>query len=135
MKRTLIAIVSTFVAIFATDALIHQVWLSADYAATKSLWRDEATMQSMLHWMFIGQLVVAAAIALIYLRSVANKTHIRSALTFGLCIGLINAGAQLIMFAVAPYPGSLVAKWCIAYLLQGLVIGAVLYKTAPAVER
>jgi hypothetical protein len=135
MKRIILAILATFLTIFATDYLIHQVWLSGDYAATKSLWRTEQEMGDRIHFMLIGQLIVALGVALIYLRSVANKTQIKSALVFGLCIGLISIGAQFIMFTVAPYPGSLVAKWCLGYLLQGLLLGVVLYKAAPPLER
>jgi hypothetical protein len=135
MKRTILAIIATFVTIWLTDFLIHQVWLSADYAASKSLWRTDQEMGSRLHFMFIGQLIIATGIALIYLRSVANKTHLKSALLFGLCISLISIGAQFIMFAVAPYPGDLVVKWCVGYLLQGLILGAVLFKAAPPLSR
>ncbi len=127
MKKLILAIVATFVAVVLTDMLIHRFWLSADYGATASLWRPEAEMTARMHWMFIGQFIVAAAIATIYVKALAATAKATCATYYGLCVGLIAAGSQLIMFAVAPYPGALVAKWFFAYVAQGVVLGQVLY--------
>ncbi len=43
-QRLFIAIITGFVFIFATDFVIHAVWLDSDYKATASLWRPESEM-------------------------------------------------------------------------------------------
>ena len=58
-KRLIIAIVIVFIAIFATDFLIHGVWLKSDYAASASLWRPESEMQKLMGWLRLGQLLAA----------------------------------------------------------------------------
>jgi hypothetical protein len=40
IKRLILAIVAGWVVIFATDFLIHQLWLGPIYEATKPLWRS-----------------------------------------------------------------------------------------------
>ena len=124
----ILAVVATFLTVWVTDFLIHQVWLGQDYAATKSLWRPVAEMMAKMHWMFIGQLVVALGIAILYVKAMADTATRSCALGFGLCLGLITSGGQLIMYVVAPYPGALVAKWIVSYMIQGFVVGQVLYQ-------
>jgi len=55
IPRLLIAIVAGFIVIFATDWLIHGIWLVPDYEATKALWRPESEMQAHMHWMLFAQ--------------------------------------------------------------------------------
>jgi hypothetical protein len=126
-KKHLIAIIVTFVAVWATDFIIHAVWLGSTYKATASLWRPEAEMMTKMPWMFAGQFLIAVALATIYVKAMAERATLQCAAGFGFCIGLFSAGAQLIMYAVAPYPGDLVLKWFCAYLVQGLVLGLVLF--------
>ena len=38
-KSLIITILVAFVTVWATDFLIHAVWLSSTYGATKELWR------------------------------------------------------------------------------------------------
>jgi len=46
IPRLIFAIVAGFIVIFASDWLIHGIWLKSDYQATQQLWRPEAEMQS-----------------------------------------------------------------------------------------
>lgn len=125
--KLILAIIVAFVAIFVIEFLVHGLWLGSAYKATAHLWRPEAEMPGKMPWMLMGQLIVAAGIATIYMKAMADRATIMCAAGFGLCIGLISAGGQLIMYAVAPYPGSLVAKWCLAGLLEGLILGLTLF--------
>ena len=127
-KSLLITIVVAFVTVWATDFLIHAVWLSATYAATKELWRPEAEMMAKMPWMFAGQFLVAAAFTMIFAACVAEKRCLRCTLKFSFCIALLVGGGQLIMYAVQPFPASLVAKWCGAYIVQMLLLGFVVHK-------
>lgn len=136
IKSLLFTIVVAFVTVWATDFLIHAVWLSATYAATKELWRPEAEMVSKMPFMLLGQFLVAVAFTLIYAACVAEKRCLSCTLKYAGCMGLTAAAGQIIMYAVVPWPGSLVAKWCVAYIAQALVLGLVMFKVyrppAPA---
>lgn len=127
-KSLLITILVAFVTVWATDFLIHGVWLSSTYKETQSLWRPEAEMMTKMPFMFLGQFLVAAAFTMIFAACVAEKRCISCSLKYAGCMGVIAAANQIIMYAVAPWPGALVTKWCAAYVIQALVIGFVVHK-------
>ncbi len=127
-KSLLITIVVAFVTVWATDFLIHAVWLSSTYGATKELWRTEAEMMAKMPWMFLGQFLVAAAFTVIFAACVAEKRSLGFTLTYAVAIGVLIGGGQVIMYAVQPFPGTLVAKWCGAYFVQLLLLGGIVHK-------
>jgi hypothetical protein len=127
-KSLLITILVAFVTVWVTDFLIHGVWLSSTYKATQSLWRTEAEMMKNMPFMLLGQLLVAAAFTMIFAACVAEKRCPKCSLKYAGCMGVIAAANQIIMYAVAPWPGELVAKWCVAYLAQALLLGLVVHK-------
>lgn len=127
-KSLIITIVVTFIAVWATDFLIHAVWLGSTYKATQHLWRPEAEMISKMPFMLLGQFLIGAAFTMIFAACVAEKRCLSCTLKYSACIGIIAAAGQIIMYAVAPYPGTLVAKWCAAYLAQALVLGLIVHK-------
>ena len=127
-KSLLITILVAFVTVWATDFLIHGVWLSATYAATKELWRPESEMMAKMPFMLLGQFLIAAAFSMIFAACVAEKRCISCSMKFSACIGVMIAAGQIIMYAVQSYPGMLVVKWCVAYIAQALVLGFVVHK-------
>ena len=127
IKSLLITILVAFVTVWVTDFLIHAVWLSAMYGETKELWRPEAEMVAKMPFMFLGQLLVATSFTLIFAACVAEKRSLSCSLTYAACIGVMTGGAQIIMYAVQPYPGLLVVKWCVGYLAQALLLGAIVH--------
>ena len=128
IKSLIIATIVAFVTIWGTDILIHQVWLSSAYGETKHLWRPEVEMMARMPLMFLGQLLSAAAFCTIFAMFVAEKRSVSSTMKFALCVALFSAGGQIIMYAVQPVPGSLVIKWCVAYIVQLLVLGFIVHK-------
>ena len=127
-KSLIITIVVAFITVWATDFLIHAVWLGSTYKATAQLWRPEAEMVPMMPWMLLGQFLIAAAFTMIFAACVAERKSLSFTLKFSLCIGIIAAAGQVIMYAVQPFPGALVAKWCAAYLVQSLLLGFIVHK-------
>lgn len=127
IKSLLITILVAFVIVWLTDFLIHGVWLNATYVETKELWRPEAEMLAKMPFMLLGQFLVATSFTLIFAACVAEKRCLSCSLKFSTCIGVMTGGAQIIMYAVQPYPGLLVVKWCVAYLAQALVLGAIVH--------
>ena len=133
-KSLLITILVAFVTVFATDFLIHQLWLGSTYKATASLWRPEAEMMAKMPWMLLAQFLVAVAFTMIFAACVAEKRCMSCTIKFAACMGIFSGGGQLMMYAVQPLPGSLVAKWVLAAIVQALVLGFVIhkiYKPAP----
>lgn len=128
IKSLLITIVVAFVTVWVTDFLIHAVWLSETYGATKELWRPEAEMMEKMPWMFLGQFLVASAFTVIFAACVAEKRCLRCSLMYAAAIGVLIGGGQVIMYAVQPFPGLLVVKWCLGYFVQLLLLGAIVHK-------
>ncbi len=127
-KSLVITILVAFVTVWATDFLIHAVWLSSTYGATKELWRPEAEMMAKMPWMFLGQFLVAAAFTVNFAANVAEKRCLRATLRYAASMGVLVGGGQIIMYAVQPFPGLLVVKWCVAYLAQMLLLGGIVHK-------
>lgn len=134
-KSLILTIVVAFVTVFASDFLIHQVWLSGTYKATASLWRPEADMMAKMPLMFLCQFLVAAAFTMIFAACVAEKRCISCTMKYAASMGVFSAAGQLMMYVVQPLPFGLAMKWVLAAIVQALVLGFVIhkvYKPAPA---
>ncbi len=126
-KRLLIAIAVAFVYIFASDFLIHGVWLGAVYQATAALWRPEAEMNARMPWMLAGQLLCAVTFVLLWARGFADRRGLKGACLYGLLMGLFAQVGSLMNFAVMPLPGGLVAKWFVSGLGQAVGLAVVTF--------
>ena len=127
IKSLVITILVAFVTVWGTDFLIHAVWLSSTYGATKELWRPEAEMLAKMPWMFLGQFLVAAAFTVNFAAFVAEKRCLKATLTYAASMGVLVGGGQIILYVVQPFPGLLVVKWCAAYLAQMLLLGGIVH--------
>ena len=130
MKRLLLAIVAAFALVFGTDFLIHGLWLSSDYEATKELWRSENDMHARFHWMLMAQLLCAATFVIIWAKGFAGR-DIATGITFGLLMGLFQGIWTIINHVVMPVPGALATKWLLAGVVQCVLLGivtALIYK-------
>ena len=116
--RLVVAIIVAFIAIWATDFLIHAVWLAPTYGATKELWRPEEEMMKKMPWMVVGQAIVAIAFTTIYAAFVAEKRSMPNVLLYAICVAMLVGGVNVIMYAVQPFPGALVVKWFCAAIVQ-----------------
>ncbi|MSU57677.1 MAG: hypothetical protein EXS35_05765 [Pedosphaera sp.] len=133
-KRLILAIIVVFVAIFATDFVIHGVWLKNDYAASAGLWRPEAEMQKFFGWLLLGQLLASITATSLWAKGFAEKKCLVSAVMFGLFMGLFMQANTLITYAVQPLPGAIAVKWFVAGAAQGVLFGLVMfwvYKPKP----
>jgi len=135
IKRLLLAIVVGFVAVFASDFFIHGVWLRADYVASAALWRTDAEMQKHFGWLMLGQLLATTTFVVLWAKGFAGNGCRVCAVMFGLCMGLFSQATTLITYAVQPLPGIIAAKWFIAALVQGVLLGllvSMVYKPKAA---
>ena len=133
-ERLIVAIIIVFIGIFATDFLIHGVWLKNDYAASASLWRPEAEMQKFMGWLMLGQLLAAITSTTLYAKGFADKACPVCAVMFGLFMGLFMQANTFITYAVQPIPAGIAVKWFVAGIVQGALLGLLLffaYKPKP----
>ena len=133
--RLVLTVVVATVAVFATDFLIHRVWLDAAYKATATLWRTEAEMQAHFGWLMLGQFLFAATFSILWAKGFAGTACLRCACLYGLFMGVFSQTATLITYAVQPFPADIAAKWIGAGIVQGVLLGVVVffvYKPKPA---
>ena len=129
LKRWAMATVGAFVVIFATEFVIHHMWLGEFYHAHASWWRPEAEMQSMMPLRLLAQLIFATLLALVYAKGYERgKGGLGQGFRFGLLVGLFLLLPHTLMTCVVyPYPLFLIQSWFIGGLaevvLAGLVIG------------
>ena len=133
IKRLIFAIIAGWVVIFATDFLIHNLWLGPLYQATKPLWRPETEMHTHICWMFFAQFLIVATFVIVWAKGFAGRS-IGAAISFGLLMGVFQQTWAIILFVVMPLPGELAVKWFIGGLVQAVLLGIVtslVYKPAP----
>ena len=128
LKRWALATGGAFVAIFAAEFLIHQVWLGGFYHAHAQWWRPEAEMKSLMPLMFLAQLSFAALLALVYTKGYERgKGGAGQGLRFGLLVGLLlMLPCNLVNHVIYPYPMSLIWSWFAGGLAESALAGAVI---------
>lgn len=124
MKKFIICVFAVFVTVLVTDFVIHQVLLKGMYAETASLWRPDTEIAGKMGYMFAGQFLVALFFAWIFIHGYKG-TGIMEGVRFGLLMGGFELGHNMIMYAVAPYPCSVVCGWALAGFGQGVLVGVV----------
>ncbi len=133
IKRLLLAIAVAFVVIFATDFLIHGIWMMPDYRATQQLWRSDAEMHARFGWMLAAQLLWAITFVLLWTRW-ADTAHLSCAVGYGFLMGLFSGVWAIVMYVVVPMPCAIAAKWFFAGIVQSILVGLVIfyvYKPKP----
>ena len=135
-KRLIFAIFVEFLAVFISDSMIHETWLQSTYKETMSLWRTESEMDARIGWMLLGQLWCAVTFVVIWAGGFAERGRLHWACFYGTVMGLFMQTMTIMLyFMMQPFPGGLAVKWFIAGVLQGLVMGLVVYfayKPEPA---
>ncbi len=134
-KRLFLAILAVFCAIFATDLLIHGLWMEPVYKATMPLWRTDDEMMAHMSWLYAGQLLAAVTFVLIWAKGFAATGCRTCAIRYGLGMALFSQATTLISYAVQPLTTEIVWKWMLGGVLQGVVLGLVVslvYRPAPA---
>jgi hypothetical protein len=126
-KRLVLAIVAVFVGVFATDFLIHGVWLQNRYKETMNLWRPETEMQAHMGWLMLGQFLFAAPFVLLWAQGFAATARIGCACLYGMFMGLFSQTATLVTFAVQPLPSDIAVKWFVPGIAQGVLMGLLVF--------
>lgn len=129
IKSLIISIIVVFVVISATDMLIHGVWLSSLYGATKELWRPEAEMGSgkYMAWIHAAHLLAAITFTTLWAVGFAANAKITCGVKFGLFMALFGQTHTLISYAVEPFPLEIIWKWFVSGAVQGVILGVVVF--------
>ena len=136
IKRLLLAIAAAFAITYATDFLVHGVWLRPDYLAAKSLWRPPEEMRTFQHWITVAQLIAIATFVLLWAKGFAGR-GIGTGIVFGLLVGMSQHVWAIVNYVAMPVPSSMAAKWFLAGVAEGIVLGIVtslVYKPKSALE-
>lgn len=130
LKRLLISILVVFAALSITDFLIHGLWLSPLYGATKELWRPEAEMSSgkYMAWLHAGHLLAAITFTTLWAVGFAQNAKASCAVKYGLFMALYGQTHTLISYAVQPFTLEIVWKWIISACVQGILLALILFK-------
>jgi hypothetical protein len=129
IKNFWLVVLASVLTVFVTDFLIHQVLLKDLYRSTAAFWRFEAEMMGFMAYMFAGQILVGVFFAWIFAFGYQGR-GIAEGVRYGLLMGGLSLGQQLIMFAVQPFPTSLLAAWVVTCVIQSVIVGAVAAKVA-----
>lgn len=133
MKKRLLTILAVFVTMFVLDFFIHGMILKPTYQATASMWRPEMSMPQYCIWMLAGKLVLSCFFTLIFIPGYKGKGP-KEGVRFGFLIGGLQAGGQLIMYSVMPYPLHLTMSWILLGFVENAILGAVAAKTYSSIR-
>ena len=125
IQRLAIGSVVVFLFIAVYEWIFHGILLHDMYLQTASLWRSEAEMQSNFHWLVLGQLFLAVMFCFIFTKGYEDK-GLAEGLRYGILIGLLFVGNNLIMYAVQPFPAKLVIIWTVGGIIEAAIAGLIL---------
>ena len=132
VKRLLLAIVTAFAITYASDYLVHGLWLRPEYMAAKSLWRPSEEMRTFEHWVLVAQIISVMTFVLVWVIGFGGR-GIATGIVFGLLMGMSQHVWAIVNYVAMPVPGTLAAKWFVGgvaeAIVQGMVISLV-YKPA-----
>lgn len=124
-KRGVVALVAAFVVVFLFEFLWHGMLMKSAYMETASLWRSESDLQNHFWMLIVGQAVIAFAFTGLYI----SKVGIHSAATglgYGIVIGMLCAGGELIRFAVQPLTTKILFLSIIGAVIELAIVGAII---------
>jgi len=127
IKSLIISTVVIFLAVTVTDILIHGVWMSSVYGATKELWRPNMENGAYMGWLHAGHVLVAITFTTLWAVGFAESAKISCGVKYGSFMALFSQAHTLITYAVMPITFEIVWKWMFSGVLQGIVLGLVVF--------
>ncbi len=131
-KRGFIAFIVAFVFMFFFGFFWHGMLMKPMYIGTSSLWRPEPVFPILI----LGHAVVAFAFTGLYV----SKVGVNSAgmgFGYGIVIGILACGVNIIRFAVEPLTTNILFMWfaadLICFAIMGALVGAI-YKPRSAAQ-
>ncbi len=130
-KNFILASIAVTIFIMAFDFLFHGMYMANTYEQTASLWRPHETMNKYMIWMILGQIIMSVGFVALFTKAF-KRGGIAEGAIYGLLVAIVFIGSNLIMYAVAPYPMSMVIGWIIGVTIQLVLAGiivAFIYKS------
>ncbi|MGE4234381.1 MAG: hypothetical protein AB7F43_13725 [Bacteriovoracia bacterium] len=132
-KKLIITLLVSFVSVFVTDMIIHQHLLGELYRQNAHLWRTEMEMGQHLHFMLLGQILVAICFAFIFTKGYEKKGLAEGA-RYGALMAAFTTGGLLINHAVLPYPLALTMAWVVTTFIQNILVGILIAYTYKKIK-
>jgi Na+/H+ antiporter NhaC len=133
-ERGFLAFVSAFVFIFLFGFVWHGHLMKNAYTETLALWRPEEDFQSHFWVLILGHAVIAFAFTGLYVSKV-GRNSVGTGFGYGIVLGILCWGVDLIRFAVEPLTAKILWMWLagdvISFALMGALVGAI-YKPKAA---
>ena len=133
-KRGFIAFIVAFVFIFFFGFLWHGILMKPMYQATASMWRTEGDFNAHFPILILGHAVVAFAFTGLYVSKVGMNSA-GMGFGYGIVIGILACGVNIIRFAVEPLTANILFMWfaadLICFAIMGALVGAI-YKPLSA---
>lgn len=127
MKKTLGAVVASFVVQYGGDFLLHGVILKSTYDETSGLWRTQDAMMHRMWLLILAQVIFALAAVLIYQRGVEKKAWVGQGIRFGILLALVAViPGGMIEYVVAPIPHRLAFHSALGDSILAILVGLVI---------
>ena len=128
LKRTILAVVATFLAWSVLDIVLHGLLLRSTYEATADLWRPMDQMNLPLR--YVVTLVCTGGFTVLYALMVRGKS-VASGAAFGALFGLVSGVSMGFgSYTYMPIPLTLALAWSLGTLVEatvaGVLVGAII---------
>src|SRR4030095_4563260 len=130
--RFWIGFVGVFGFLFIFNWLVHGVFLKGLYAQSPNVWRTDADMRGLFHWLALSQIIFSFIFFLSFTKGYENRGTAEG-VRYGFLIGALFVPMNLGWYAILPIPITLVFAWIIAVLVEYTLAGtilAVIYKSS-----
>src|SRR5262245_3977438 len=123
-KRGFPAFIVAFVFMFFFGYFWHGILMKPMYIATSSLWRPEPLFPILI----LGHAVVAFAFTGLYVSKVGINS-VGVGFGYGIVIGILTSGVNIIRFSVEPLTTSMLFMWfagdVLCFAIMGALVGAI----------
>jgi hypothetical protein len=135
-KKLFFAFIAAWVFVFVYEWLFHGMFMKSNYMETATLWRDDAGFKAHFPLLVLGQGVFVFFFTMIFVRGFGSGGGTAGGFRYGILIGLLGCGANIIQYAVQPLTTTILIAWCIGGIIEFAIAGAIvgaIYK--PAIPR
>jgi hypothetical protein len=134
-KRGVIALIVAFVFIFFFGFVWHGILMKSAYEETASLWRPDADFKNHFWILVVGHAVIAFAFTGLYISKIGLPSP-GIGMGYGIVIGILCSGVNLIRFATEPITMTILWMWIagdlIMFAIMGALVGAIYKPLAEA---
>ena len=138
MKSCLLSVIAVTVFLLVYGYVIHEIFLKADYMATKRLWRSAKAMEELAIWGVLFNIAIAMVFTCMFKKfqmgyaackgqSGDQKCPVKSGgLCYGIGLGLLLGLLMAQSYIWMPIPVDLAVKWFFTGLFEGIGVGVIL---------